>query len=142
MGDAGPLVLEMLRLGPALRDRTAALILDGCPLGGVPVDPPCGLSVDERAAWAATHLSQEAFDTELKRSVPWLLVQRLVPGAVPAGDGRTPWTHQRVPEPLVPPSGRRPVAVMDLGPIPAGNAAPPPILLARALVLVLVALMG
>ncbi len=137
LGDAGPVVLDALRTDPVLRDHTAAVVLDGCPLGGVPEEPPPGLSVEDRAAWATAHLSQEAFDTELRRSVPWFLVQRLTPTATPPGDGRVPWALQRIAEPPIPPSGRRPVAVVDLGPVPAGAGAPPPSVLARAILLVI-----
>ncbi|MBN1336851.1 MAG: hypothetical protein JXB39_12915 [Deltaproteobacteria bacterium] len=142
LGDTGPTLLETLHRDPTLRDRTAAVLLHGCPLGGVPGESPEGLSPEERRRWNDTHLSQEGFDTELRRSVPWMVVPRLLPDSLPPGDGRIPWVHQRLDEPAVPPSGRRPVAVLDLGPIPSGDRAPPPDVLVRAFLVVLAAVLG
>jgi hypothetical protein len=121
LGDAGPLLLAAMASDPELRDRVVLLVFDGCPMGGVPGDAPPGLSVDELRDQLARQLSQEALDTELRRSTAYCQLGRLRSDAVPAGDGRTPWARQILVEPPVPPSGRRPVAVVDLGVAPAAR---------------------
>ncbi len=142
LGDAGPLLLEALARDPVLRDRTAVLIFDGCPLGGVESDPPPGLSAAERLAWTEEHFTHEALDTELRRSTPYCFLARLQPDAVPAGDGRTPWPAQRLQEPPVPPSNRRPVAVVDLGAAHADRGRLEPAIQGRSLLLLLAFLLG
>ncbi len=142
LGDAGPLALEALRCDPVLRDRVVAVLLDGCPMGGVVRDPPAGLAVEERAAWLGEHFTQSALDTEIRRSTPYCVLARLEPGAIPPGDGRTPWGHQRVEEPPTPASGRRPIAVVELGAAPADRGLLDPGVFARGLLLVLAFLLG
>ncbi len=140
LGDAGPLLLAALREAPALRDRVTAVIALGSPFGGVPGDPPPGLDQQTRSAWLHDEFTQENMDLELKRSVPYLLLQRLDPEAAEPGDGRIPWGQQVLREPPVPPSGRRPVRVADLGPVLGDGSLLPPAYLARAIILTLLAL--
>ncbi len=142
LGDIGPLLLAGLAADPVLRDRVMGLVLDGCPLGGVPGDAPAGLSPEERAAWLQEHLTHDLFDTEIRRATPYCLIARLAPDAVPSGDGRVPWSLQRLIEPAVPPSGRRPIAVMDLGVAPAERALLDPTVEARSLLLTMAFLLG
>jgi hypothetical protein len=142
LADAGPALLDALICDPVLRDRVVSVLLDGCPLGGVERDAPAGLSRDERQAWIAERFSQDALDTELRRSTPYCLLARLHPEASPAGDGRIPWAWQRLDEPAVPHSGRRPVAVVELGAAWADRQALEPQIQARGLLLLLAFLLG
>lgn len=142
LGDAGPLLLAALLGDPELRDRVVALVLDGCPLMGVPEASPPGLSIQEREAWLVEHFDQDSMDTELRRCTPYCTIARLRPEASPPGDGRVPWAFQRLDEPPVPPSGRRPVAVMDLGVAPADRTLLAPLVQARSLLLLLAFLLG
>jgi hypothetical protein len=142
LGDVGPLLLAALVADPELRDRVVTLLFDGCPLGGVPDDPPAGLSRPEREAWLSEHFTQDALDTELRRCTPYCTIARLEPGASPPGDGRVPWSLQRLDEPAVPPSGRRPVAVVDLGAAHADRQLLAPVVQARSLLLLLAFLLG
>lgn len=123
MGRAGAPLLQALESDPFLRDRVMLVLLDGCPLGGVEVD-------------------QESLDTELRRSTPYCLLGRIDPEAWPPGDGSTPWSQQRFDEPPVPPSGRRPVAVLDLGAAPADRASVDPTAYGRSLLLLFAFLLG
>jgi len=87
-GDATP-TLAALREAPGLRDRLRAVVLVGAG-----IDP----------GFVATQLTQEAFDTELAQSIPWLVYREAgQPGLA---------------EPPLPPSGRRAIAVHDLGELP------------------------
>ncbi len=87
-GDATP-TLVALRDAPGLRDQLRAVVL-------------VGASID--ADFVATQLTQEAFDTELAQSIPWLVYR--APG------------QPTLAEPPSPPSGRRAIAVHDLGELP------------------------
>jgi hypothetical protein len=142
LGDAGPALLEALIGDPILRDRVASVLLDGCPLAGVERDPPEGLSRADRELWLAERFGQDALDTELRRSTPYCLLARLEPTASPAGDGRIPWAWQRLDEPPIPHSGRRPVAVIELGAARADRGALEPVVQARGLLLLLAFLLG
>ncbi len=142
VGLAGAITLEAMAASAPLRDRVAALILDGCPVGGIPSGGPEGFSSEDRSAWNAEHLSQEALDTELRRSTPYCCLARLSPAATPAGDGLIPWSEQRFEEPPGPPSGRRPVALVELGAAPADRALLPYEVQARSLQLLLAFLLG
>jgi hypothetical protein len=102
-------VLALLAENPGLRDRVRAVLLVGAR-----VDP----------AWLAVHFTQRAFDTELARSTPYLVLR--------VGDS------PRIAEPSLPASGRRPVAVTDLGVLDPGSVADPAV--ARALPLLVAAL--
>jgi hypothetical protein len=85
---AGPRAAALLRWlhgSPALRDRIRAVVLVHPILDG---------------AWMAQHWRQDALDTELARTVPWLVLRS---GA------------ERVPAPAPSVSGREAVAVHDLG---------------------------
>lgn len=142
-GLAGPALLALLAGHEALRDRVALVLFLGCPLAGVEggeIAP--GLDVPAREAWLAEHFRQEALDTELKRSTPYAMLALLDARAWPPGDGRAPWSRQRLPEPPVPPSGRRPVAAVDLGAAPADRSALPTAVLARSLLLLAAFLLG
>lgn len=102
-------VLGLLHDNPGLRDRVRAVLL-------------VGARVDE--AWLREHWSQKAFDTELARSTPYLVLR--------IGDS------PRLAEPPVPASGRRPVAVSDLGVVDEAALQDPA--LGRALALLVAAL--
>jgi len=117
VGDAGPLVLEALHGSVPLRDGTVGVVFVGCPVGGVATDPPPGLDRSARRSWNEKNFHQEPLDTELRRSTPYVFVPRLDLDAALPGDGRVAWEDQRLDEPGLPPSGRRPVQVVDLGPI-------------------------
>jgi hypothetical protein len=82
-------LLHLLHGAPALRDRLRAVLLFAPRL-----DP----------AWTATHLTHPAFDVEVAREVPYLTLR-----AGPEADTQT------LPEPPLPPTGRRTLAVIDLG---------------------------
>jgi hypothetical protein len=140
---AGPALLCALAVHPALRDRTVFLLFVGCPLAGIEGgEPASGLDTSAREAWLAEHFRQEALDTELLRSTPYATLARLDGNAWPPGDGRSPWSRQRFAEPPIPPSGRRPVAVVDLGAAPTGPDALPPEVFARSLGLLAAFLLG
>jgi hypothetical protein len=141
-GAAGPSVLAALEANPALRDMVALVLFVGCPLAGVEGDAPAGLAVAEREAWLAEHFRQEALDTELKRATPYAMLARLDREIWPAGVARVPWARQRLDEPPVPPSGRRPVAVVDLGAAPAGADTLPAEVFGRSLLLLAAFLLG
>ncbi len=81
--------LQLLHGAPALRDRVRAVLL-------------YAPSLD--AEWIALNLTHRAFDTELRRDVPFLTLRE---GA--DADG------QVLPTPPTPPDGRRSVASIDLG---------------------------
>jgi hypothetical protein len=84
----GPALLAALRDAPAVRDRVRA-----CLFVGAEFDP----------AWLAANLTHLAFDTELDRTVPWFVLRTAeAPEALLA-------------EPEIPPTGRRSIAVHDLG---------------------------
>ncbi|MBM4392885.1 MAG: hypothetical protein FJ090_17305 [Deltaproteobacteria bacterium] len=89
-GDVTPVLLA-LREAPGLRDQLRAVVLVGAS-----IDP----------GFVATQLTQEAFDTELAQSIPWLVYRE-------AGQAE-------LAEPPLPPSGRRAIAVHDLGELPGG----------------------
>ncbi len=123
VGSAGSLLMAALSMAPALRDRVMGVLLDGCPLEGLEID-------------------QDGWDTELRRSTPYCLLARVDMQAWPPGDGVTPWSSQRYDEPPVPPSGRRPVAVVDLGAAPADRAAVDAQAYGRSLLLLFAFLLG
>lgn len=84
----GAAVLAALREAPSVRDRLRA-----CLFVGASFDP----------AWLAEKFTQVAFDTELDRTVPWFVL-------------RTADTAEaKLVEPPIPPTGRRSLAVHDLG---------------------------
>lgn len=142
LGDVGPFMLEAMVADPELRDRVVAVVFDGCPLGGVPEPAPEGLSVAEREAWLGEHFNHPALDTELRRSTPYCTLARLAPDASPSGDGRVPWARQRLDEPPAIASGRRPVAMVDLGAAPADRGLLEPLVVGRSFVLLLAFLLG
>ncbi len=136
LGRAGPRLLGAMLLAPALRDRVQALFFLGAMLAD---EEPSAASGSP--TWGRGQFTQEALDTELRRSTPYAFLARLLPDALPPGDGRTPWRYQRLPEPPIPASGRHPVAVVDLGASPADAQALAPAVLARSLLLSLVVLL-
>ncbi len=87
-GDATA-ALTALREAPGLRDQLRAVVLVEAT-----IDPD----------FLATRLSQEAFDTELAQSIPWFVYRS-------AG-------QPELAEPPIPASGRRAIAVHDLGELP------------------------
>jgi hypothetical protein len=86
-------VLRLLHDAPGLRDRLRAVLL---------VAPPLD------ADWLAAHFTHPAFDVEVAREVPYFTLR--------AGDNAD---AQRLPDPPTPPTGRRSVAPIDLGVLPA-----------------------
>jgi len=90
--------LRALKEAPGVRDRVRAVLFVGATF-----DP----------GWNAEHLSQDAFDTELDRVTPWLLLR--------TADG----PEAELPDPPVPSTGRRSIAVHDLGRAPAELLADP-----------------
>jgi hypothetical protein len=109
--DQGQALLVALRDAPAVRDRVRA-----CVFVGARFDP----------AWLATSLTHVAFDTEVDRTVPWFVLR--------AEEG----ADTGLVEPEVPATGRRSIAVHDLGIVtPSGLAEPAA---ARALALLLAAI--
>ncbi len=142
LGDAGPLALAALAASEILRDRVMLVLFVGCPLAGVDHQAPAGLDPDSRRAWLADAFQQEALDTEIRRSTPYCFLARLDPSASPPGDERTSWEHQRLAEPEVPRSGRRPIATVDLGGMPADEQALAPSVFARSLLLLAVFLLA
>lgn len=141
-GPAGPGLLAALEASPALRDQVASALFVGSPLAGVGGEAPEGLGVAAREAWLAEHFSQDSLDTELKRATPYAMLARLDRQVWPAGIEGAPWARQRLDEPTVPPSGRRPVAVLDLGAAPAAPDAMPAEVLGRSLLLLQAFLLG
>jgi|GEM_PF-7041678 len=92
LGAAGASLFSVLRASPEFRDRLHGVLFWDCVLN---VEPE--------------GFSQDAFDLELNRTVPYL------------------WIHNRpesapLAEPVVPPSGRKPVAVVSLGGIPESSS--------------------
>ena len=92
LGGAGASLFTVLRASPEFRDRLHGVLFWECVLD---VEPEA--------------FSQDAFDLELNRTVPYL------------------WIHNRpesapLAEPAVPPSGRKPVAVVSLGGIPDSSS--------------------
>jgi len=142
LGDAGPLLLAACQSDPVLRDRVVVVVLDGCPLKGVPEEPPAGLACTEREVWIVESFTHEVFDTEIRRATPYCVLARLSPDAHPSGDGRVPWAHQRVDEPPVPHSGRRPIAMVELGVAPADRSLLDPVIAGRGIILLLAFLLG
>lgn len=136
LGEVGPTVLECLVGAPELRDRLFAVLFMGSPVGGVPgLEGP--LSVEARARWNEANFQQDPLDTELRRTTPYLFLPLLDLDAPVPGDGRAPWESQVLDQPPVPPSGRRPVQVVDLGPLTARAQIPPEPLARATLLLVL-----
>ncbi|MDP2309794.1 MAG: hypothetical protein Q8P18_27485 [Pseudomonadota bacterium] len=86
-------VLRLLHDAPGVRDRLRAVLL---------VAP----TLD--ASWLAQHFTHLAYDVEVAREVPFFTLR--------AGEGAE---GQRLPDPPTPPTGRRAVAVADLGVLPA-----------------------
>ena len=79
-------LLRLLRASPGLRDRVRAVLLVHAAL---------------EPAWVLTHVNHEELDVEVLREVPYLQLR------APGGEA--------LPEPALPPSQRRCLAVVDLG---------------------------
>ena len=117
-------LLQVLAESPGLRDRVAAVAMVGAELGG-------------RAEELAALFTHDNFDTELQREVPFLFIEELDP------EDPKSWARlgdQRLPEPPPPPTGRRAIERIDLGPLVRARLGDP--LLARALLLVLAYRLG
>lgn len=140
LGHAGPALLQALATSETLRDRTLVVGFLGCPLGGVAGEAPPGLDRESRTAWNEANFRHEVLDTEVRRETPYLFVPLLDVSADVPGDGRAAWADQRLDAPPVPPSGRCPVRPVDLGPLWTGEDAIPDDVLARGLLLVLLAM--
>jgi hypothetical protein len=91
-GAHAEVLLRALADAPGVRDRLRAVLLVGADL-----DP----------AWLASSFTHAAFDVEVQREVPYLTLRA---GGVPP-----------LPDPPDPPTGRRSIAVVDLG-IPTDEA--------------------
>lgn len=107
----GAALLRALSAAPGVRDRVRALLFVDATF-----DPD----------WNTTSLTQDTFDTEIDRVTPWFVLR--------ARDT----VEATLPEPPVPPTGRRSFAVHDLGLAPAATLADPA--LAESVVVVLAAL--
>ena len=92
LGAAGTAQFSALRASPELRDRLHGVLFWDCVLDVEPDD-----------------FSQDAFDLELNRTVPYLWIHS-TPASAPLA------------EPAVPPSGRKPIAVVSLGGIPDSSS--------------------
>lgn len=100
-------VLAALAEGDGLRDRCAAVVsLAGRIQGEGPED-------QDQQRWLEAHFTQEAMDTELRRSIPFFSVIDVDP-LDPLGRA---WAPQRFPTPAPNPQGRAPVQLVDLGPL-------------------------
>ena len=114
-------LIKRLAGDPQLRDRLSLVGL---------------LNTDCRLDEEATELfTQEALDTEISRSTPWLLLPRLTPAKLPYSDGALLWSEQLLQEPPLPASLRHPIVIEDLGPSPAESIEPDA--LAKSLLLLL-----
>lgn len=142
LGDSGLALVGAMAGSAELRERVTIVTLLGVPLLGIP-EPPEGreeLTEEAMKSWLKDNIRQETLDVELHRSTPWILLPRVRPDSIPAGDGRVPWRNQRMDEPPWPPSGRHPIRVVELGPLSADSEALPAHLLAPALLMLWVAL--
>lgn len=92
-------VLRWLHDTPGVRDRLRAVLLVAPALDG---------------SWLAEHFTHPAFDVEVAREVPYFTLR--------AGEGVD---RQRLPDPKTPPTGRRSLAVVDLGVLPRELLADP-----------------
>ncbi|RME20855.1 MAG: hypothetical protein D6798_19545 [Deltaproteobacteria bacterium] len=119
-GRAVQRVLAALADSPGLRDRTAAVVSSGG-----------AIQVDGFRRWLDAHFNHDVMDTELRRSIPFISIIDVDPAAPLARS----WQAQRFPIPPDIPQGRRPIEVIDLGPLHL--AALSPVVLARGLVLFL-----
>lgn len=95
-GRRSDFVLRVLAAAPGLRDRVRAVLLVGA---------------EPDAAWLAASFTHAAFDVEVQREVPFLVLRA-------AGS-------PVLPDPADPPTGRRSIAVVDLGEIGADALAAP-----------------
>lgn len=94
----GAALLRALKEAPGVRDRLRAVLFVGAAF-----DP----------GWNAENLTQDGFDTEVDRVTPWLLLR--------TADG----PEAELPDPPVPATGRRSIAVHDLGRARPGLEADP-----------------
>ena len=104
----GAALLAALREAPSVRDRVLACLFVGATFD---------------AAWLAAHFSHVAFDTELDRTVPWFVWR--------CGEGE----DAVLAEPVIPATGRRSIAVHDLGKGDASTLGEPAVGRAMALLL-------
>lgn len=119
-GSAIQRVLLSLSEGAGLRDRTQAVVS----LGG-------HIQVPAFQGWLDQHFTHDAFDTELRRSIPFISVVDVDP----ADPLARPWEAQRFPLPPPTPQGRAPIEPLDLGPLQLSAVAPS--VLARGILLFL-----
>ncbi len=106
-----------------LRDRTLALVSLGGPLRAGP-----------RGDWLAARFRHEELEPELMRTIAYLSAVAVDPGDPLAG-GPEAWEAQRFVEPPLPPTGRRAIEAVDLGPLALDSLDPGDIALALALLL-------
>jgi hypothetical protein len=112
-------ILQAMHGHPGLRDRVCAVIS----LGGDVQQS------DAQKSWMEQNFTQQAMDTELNRSTPYISTVQVDPSAPLAAD----WDGQCWPEPAPDRTGRRPIDPIDLGPLPADWLTLEQVGLARAL---------
>ena len=122
---AGPL-LTCLHDNADLRDRARLIVGVGAELAPL-------------AEWMAANFDHQQMDTEIARALPYMHMGFLVPDVDPVGEAGAPLSGSRFPDVPDPPTGRRAIESIELGPLIGPSEGFPPALLARALAVFLTA---
>lgn len=132
-GRAALQLLRALVAAPDVRDRVAAVVSVGAPIGGIEgEDGPYGAAAARD--FLEAKFTQRDLETDVVRLVPYVSLQWWDRTCWPPGVERVPLQHQRFPDPR-PDDGPEIADVADLGPLFLGEAPGAP-LVARALLAV------